>query len=180
MVEDRLLLWRYRRGNREALCRIYEKYKNNLLALAVSLSNDVSLSEDVVHDVFVAFAQAAARLELRGSLRSYLSTCVAKRVGKLKRIKSLRVSRQAETYVVHRRSGRPDEMAMSVEALQRVGDALAQLPYEQREVVLLHLHSGLTFREIARSQKVSIHTIQSRYRYGLQKLKSELNSEIQR
>jgi len=120
----------------------------------------------------------AARLELRGSLKSYLSTCVANRVGKLKRIESLRVNGQAEADVVRRHSSRPDELAMSVEAFHRVGDALAQLPYEQREVILLHIHSGLTFREIARSQKISIHTVQSRYRYGLQKLKSKLNSEV--
>ena len=171
MLEDRLLVWRYRRGNRDALRRIYEKYKNNLLALAVSLSNDVSLGEDVVHDVFVSFAQTAARLELRGSLRSYLSTCVANRVGRLKRAESLRVNGHADADVGRRYPSRPDELAMSAEALYRVGDALAQLPYEQREVVLLHLHSGLTFRKIARSQKMSINTIQSRYRYGLQKLK---------
>jgi RNA polymerase sigma-70 factor (ECF subfamily) len=178
MVEDMLLLWRYRHGSRDALCRIYEKYKNNLLALAVTLSNDVSLGEDVVHDVFVSFAQSAARLELRGNLKSYLSTCVANRVGKLKRIESQRLDSQAETEVARRRSGRPDELAMSDEALCRVGDALAQLPYEQREAILLHLHSGLTFKEIARSQKMSINTVQSRYRYGLQKLRSLLNSEV--
>ncbi len=178
MVEDRLLVWRYRRGSRDALCRIYEKYKNNLLALAVSLSNDVSLGEDVVHDVFVSFAQSAARLQLRGSLKSYLSKCVANRVGRLKRAESLRAGGRAEADVVRRHPSGPDESAMSAEALHRVGDALAQLPYEQREVILLHLHSGLTFREIAGSQKMSINTIQSRYRYGLQKLKSILNSEV--
>ncbi len=177
MVEDKLLVWRYRHGSKDALCRIYEKYKNNLLALAVSLSNDVSLGEDAVHDVFVSFAQMAARLELRGSLKSYLSTCVANRVGKLNRIESQRVNGQAEADVVRRHSSRPDESAMSVEAFHRVSDALAQLPYEQREVILLHIHSGLTFREIAKSLKMSIHTVQSRYRYGLQKLKSMLNSE---
>jgi RNA polymerase sigma factor (sigma-70 family) len=178
MVEDKLLVWRYRHGSKDALCRIYDKYKNNLLALAVSLSNDVNLGEDAVHDVFVSFAQMAARLELRGSLKSYLSTCVANRIGKLKRIESLRVNGQAEADVVRRHSNRPDELVMSVAVFRRVGDTVAQLPYEQRKVILLHLHSGLTFRDIARSQNMSIHTVQSRYRYGLQKLKSKLNSEV--
>ena len=67
---------------------------------------------------------------------------------------------------------------MSDEARHRVGDALGQLPYEQREVILLHLHSGLTFREIAGARKMSINTVQSRYRYGLQKMRSFLNSEV--
>jgi len=177
MLEDSLLVWRYRQGNRDALCRIYEKYKNDLLALAVSLSNDVSLAEDAVHDVFVSFARMVERLELRGSLKGYLSTCVAHRVGKLQRIESVRVKGRVDVEFVRRDASRPDSLAMSVEDLQRVGDALVKLPYEQREAVLLHLHSELTFREIAKLQKTSIPTVQSRYRYGLQKLQLLLNSE---
>jgi len=177
MIEDRLLVWQYRHGNRDALSRIYEKYKNDLLALAVSLSHDVSLAEDAVHDVFVSFARRAGRLELRGSLKSYLSTCVAHRVGNLKRAEGLRTNGQGEAEVIRRDSSRPDKLAMSVEDQHRVGDALVKLPYEQREVVLLHLHSGLTFKEIAKLQNRSIATVQSRYRYGLQKLQSTLNSE---
>ena len=178
MLEDRLLVWRYKRGSRDALCRIYEKYKNNLLALAVSLSNDISLGEDIVHDVFVSFAQAAARLELRGNLKSYLSTCVANRAGKMNRAESLHAIEQSDADAPCRQSNRPDVLAMSDEAICLIGDALALLPYEQREVILLHVHSGMTFREIARLRKMSINTVQSRYRYGLKKLKSELNSEV--
>jgi RNA polymerase sigma-70 factor (ECF subfamily) len=74
----------------------------------------------------------------------------------------------------------PDEVTISVEKLQRVRHALTLLPYDQREVILLRLHSGLTFKTIAKSQKRSIHTVQSRYRYGLQKLQSILNSEVEK
>lgn len=80
MLDDRLLVWKFKHGSDDALRCIYEKYKNDLLALAVSLSNDAVLSEDVVHDVFVSFAQMGARLELRGSLKRYLLTCTANRI----------------------------------------------------------------------------------------------------
>jgi RNA polymerase sigma factor (sigma-70 family) len=182
MLEDKLLIWKIKHGSSDALRRIYDKYKNDLLALAVSLSNsnDVSLSEDVVHDVFVSFAQRAVRLELRGSLKSYLSTCVANRVRELGRLERRRANRHDKAAIFRQDSERPDELAMSVEELHRVGDALIQLPYEQREVILLRLHSGLTFRGIAKSQGTSISTVQGRYRYGLQKLQSMLNSEVQK
>ncbi|HEX40549.1 MAG TPA: hypothetical protein ENN81_00620, partial [Phycisphaerales bacterium] len=39
MVEDRLLLWRFKRGDGEALRRIYEKYRTDLLRLAISVLN---------------------------------------------------------------------------------------------------------------------------------------------
>ena len=58
-----------------------------------------------------------------------------------------------------------------------MNNALAELPYEQREVVILHVQGGMKFRAIAKSRNVSINTIQSRYRYGLDKLRSLLNSD---
>jgi len=58
-----------------------------------------------------------------------------------------------------------------------LNNVLAQLPYEQREAISMHLQGGMKFKEIAKSQDVSIGTIQSRYRYGLDKLRSILDSE---
>lgn len=52
--------------------------------------------------------------------------------------------------------------------------ALAELPVEQREVITLHLHAEMTFREIALQLGHSINTVQSRYRYGIEKLRTLL------
>jgi RNA polymerase sigma-70 factor (ECF subfamily) len=57
-------------------------------------------------------------------------------------------------------------------------DALAKIPFEQREVIILHLKGGMRFREIAAAQGVPIGTVQGRYRYGLEKLRSLLNEEV--
>ena len=65
------------------------------------------------------------------------------------------------------------------EELRRLADALAILPYEQREVIVLHLKGDLTFREIGVVRGVSINTVQSRYRYGIDRLRSLLNGEVE-
>ena len=62
MIEDGLLLWRFKNGNEDALCRIYEKYRTRLLKLANALSNDKELADDVVQDVFVSFAQSTVTI----------------------------------------------------------------------------------------------------------------------
>ena len=80
MLEDKLLVIKCRRGSRDAMCRIYEKYKDFLLTLAKGLSNEQQAAEDVVHDVFVSFARSARQFQLTGSLKSYLATCVSNRV----------------------------------------------------------------------------------------------------
>jgi len=56
---------------------------------------------------------------------------------------------------------------------------MAQIPSEQREVVGLYTQGDLTFRQIAALQNVSINTVQGRYRYGMTKLRSTLNGELE-
>jgi RNA polymerase sigma-70 factor (ECF subfamily) len=58
--------------------------------------------------------------------------------------------------------------------MERLSHALAELPFEQREVVMMHLHASMTFRDIARARKISPNTAKSRYRYGIDKLKTLL------
>ena len=57
MLEDTVLIWKFKSGSGEALSRIYQKYKIDLLRLATILLNDTGDAEDVVHDVFLSFAQ---------------------------------------------------------------------------------------------------------------------------
>ena len=176
MLEDKFLVWKFKHGSADALRQIYEKYKNDLLGLAIALSKDKAGTEDVVHDVFVSFAQSAGNLQLRTNLKSYLSTSVANRVRNLARVEPITPLDAVE--VADADTNRPDRLAMSKEQMQRIGSALADLPYEQREAVILRLQSGLRFKDIAESQQVSVNTIQSRYRYGISKLQSILDGEV--
>ena len=65
MLEDELLKVRFKAGSVEALRRIYEKYRDPLLTLAMGLVNDAGTAEDVVHDAFVSFARSGARFRVR-------------------------------------------------------------------------------------------------------------------
>ena len=71
MLEDKLLILKLKHGSADALRQIYEKYKDDLLALAISLSNDRAIAEDTLHDVFISFAQYIGKIRLRTSLKSY-------------------------------------------------------------------------------------------------------------
>jgi len=55
--------------------------------------------------------------------------------------------------------------------------ALARLPEEQREVIVLKFFEELTLKEIAAVCGLSLNTVASRYRYGLSKLKSLLEAK---
>ncbi len=179
MIEDKLLIWKFKSGDEAALARIYEKYKGDLLRIAAGLLNQTSVAEDIMHDVFVTLAQSADKLKLSGNLKGYLATCVVNRVRNSNRVQ---IRQQAvgldETGPVVTDSDKPERWIVRNEELDKLNDAMSQLPYAQREVVILHIQGGMKFRAIAKSQNASINTVQSRYRYGLDKLRSLLNGEV--
>ena len=181
MLEDKLLIHKFNRGDGDALRRIYVKYRNDLLKVAAALLNDRSGVEDVLHDVFVTFAQSVGDFQLRGSLKGYLSICTANRA----RDKNRAMQRQHTIGLNN--AGRirsdisgPARLAERSELAEQLDHAMAQLPYEQREIIILHLQSKVRFRQIAKSKAVSVNTIRSRYRYGLNKLRSILDGELKR
>ena len=179
MLEDKQLIWKLRRGNRNALCRIYEKYKDDLLRIAAGLLKERSEAEDTVHDVFASFVGASNNFTLTGSLRGYLITCVANKARNLNRTKSQqrKVSLDEIEPTVSNLK-RPDQWIIYDEEFQRLHNAMAQLPHEQREAVVLHIQGAMKFKEIAEFQETSVKTTLSRYRYGLDKLRSILNDEV--
>lgn len=179
MIEDELLKWKFKCGSRDALRRIYEKYLNRLLTLAMALLNDVGAAEDVVHDVFVSFAESADAFKLAGSLKSYLTTCVVNRARDRIRMRKRGPRRLDGTESIVSNLDRPDHQIVSSERSKQLNDAVAKLPVEQRVVIVLHLKCELKFREIARLEGTSINTIQGRYRYGLNKLRSIMRDEVE-
>ena len=179
LMIDRLLVARCKRGNRDALRRIYEKYRDDLLVLAIALSHDVNLAEDAVHDVFVAFARNVASFKLTGSLKAYLARCVANRIRDLMRMhrSRARAINTERACSASQDENDPGRLIVCSEELRLLSSALAELPHEQREVIVLHVHSQMRFRLIAKSLGISVNTVKGRYRYGIRKLRSILNSE---
>jgi len=181
MFEDRFLIWKYNLGKTDVLCRIYVKYKDDLMTLASALLYDKSSAEDIVHDVFVVFIRSCGKLRVTESLKGYLTTCVVNNVrNKNKAGQRHRSNSLEHVESIASNSNRPDFFAIFDEQSQRLAWALSQLPYQQREVLLLHLYSGLKFKDIGKLEGQSINTIQGKYRYGLDKLRSLLNSEVEK
>jgi RNA polymerase sigma factor (sigma-70 family) len=181
MLEDRLLIWKFNRGRKDVLERIYSKYKDDLMTLSAILLYDKSVAEDIVHDVFVKFISSCGNVKLNKSLKGYLITCIINAARSKNKFRQKREGTSLEqTGQISSDSNNPDLVVILNEQSQNLAKALSILPYEQREVLLLHLYNGLKFRTIAELENESISTIQGRYRYGLNKLRSLLNGEVEK
>ncbi len=179
MVEERLLILRFKRGSPQALRRIYDKYKVELLKLATVLLGDGNTAEDIVHDVFVSFAGSAERIKLTGSLRSYLATSVVNRIRNHRRNNGRHGEVSLEGASLPPSGGPgPAQWAILSEQLALLAEALQQLPYEQREAVSLRMEMDMSFRQIAAVQRVPLNTAKGRYRYAMERLRSLLESEV--
>jgi RNA polymerase sigma factor (sigma-70 family) len=181
MLEDRILVWRFNHGRQEVLHHVYDKYRTDLLTLAVGLLGDLAAAEDVVQDVFLSLLRLSGRLKFTGSLKGYLATCVANGARNI-----LRAHRRHpmggldDADLMAASDTRPDEAAALVEELDQLKWALGQLPYEQREVLVVRVYGQMAFQEIARQQGISTNTALGRYRYAIDRLRSLLNSEVRR
>lgn len=181
MFEDRLLISRFKAGRREAFRKIFDKYESDLTTLATNLLVDSNAAEDVLQDVFISFVRRIDDFQLTGSLKGYFVTCVVNRARDYmrKRQRQKTVPFQAvEEYESDLAT--PVQLLIKNEQLEQLTCAMRELAYEQREVIILHLHERMRFKAIARLQGVSDKTAQSRYRYGLDKLRSILNGGVKK
>jgi len=179
MFEDQRLLSRLRAGDKDALRRIYEKYIDDLLRVATSLLSDIQSAEDCLHDVFVDFAGSVDGSMIRSNLKSYLISCVANRARdqlrrQIRQSKSQRNKLCSQSIPIN-----PTKQLIEAEESARVFAAIAELPYQQREVFVLRVQGQMRFREIAGLLGLSINSVQSRYRYAIEKLRTILKEENQ-
>jgi RNA polymerase sigma-70 factor (ECF subfamily) len=167
---DRAALNRIARGELDALDELYERYKTMAYSIALRITNDASLAEDVVQDAFLgAWRNAARYLEGRGSVKTWLLAIVHHRA-----IDAVR-RRRPTTDLPERDEAPPlalrlpdvwAEVAANLDAVA-VRDALAALTDVQREAIELAYFGGLTQVEIAEQTGTPLGTVKSRMRLGL-------------
>ncbi|OHB65504.1 MAG: hypothetical protein A2Y76_04770 [Planctomycetes bacterium RBG_13_60_9] len=179
MLEDRIIVWRFNHGRPEVLHHVYEKYKTDLLTLAMALLGDLAAAEDVVQDVFLSLLRLSGRLKFTGSLKGYLTTCVLNGARNIIRAHHRHpMGELDEANPIPAQDMRPDDVAVVEEQLDQLKWALGQLPREQREVLVLRVYGQMTFKEIARQQGVPTNTALGRYRYAIDRLRSMLDGEV--
>lgn len=166
-ITDRDLLLRHRAGDAEAFAAVYDRYAAGLLFYLRSRTGDAALAEDLLQDCFLRLLNVSP-FELRDSVQNLLFVIARNLALDEGRRSSLR-SRSAPRLVPA-----PGAPAEDLEPLAR---ALQELPEEQRDVVVLKFHAGLTFARIAEVVEVPEPTVKSRYRYALSKLAELLKGD---
>ena len=175
--EDSRLVAQLRTGDREAFRQVYERHKGDVLALVTAMLGRPQEALDLLHDVFVSLARSAPSLWPNTNLKAYLLTAAANKArDHLRRSAPATMDAEAND-PPGPQAADPLRVVTAEEEAQRLSRALASLPEEQRIVVALHVYGGLTFKEIAAREGEPENTVQSRYRYALEKLRRSCSGE---
>jgi RNA polymerase sigma-70 factor, ECF subfamily len=154
-----------RRLSAEDVRRLYDRHGPALVGYACSFVRDAAVAEDVVHQVFLRLLSAEIRMPEVPV--AYVYRAVRNTALNVQRNELKNVALDPQSSVFKHRGG-------NQEAALTLQNALAELPEEQREVVVMRAWSGLSLEEISTATGAPLNTVASRYRYGLEKLRDKL------
>ena len=154
--------------------RLYDEHAPALFAFLLNLTRNEDDTRDCLQETFVKLARNPALLDGVRNERAFLLRLAHNQAVDTMRRRDARdrhLSRLAEESVgLFAATGDADEATFR----RQVAASLAELPHEQRAVVHLKLWEGLTFEQIAETLDIPQNTAASRYRYGIDKLRSRL------
>ena len=161
-------------GEPAALRQLHDRYAGLVFGLARRVLGDDAMAEDVAQEVFVAIWQEPGRFDpTRGSLRSWLGLLAHRRAVDRVRAEVRRAKGEHKldgTELTANDQNEVDEQLARAWLAGRVQAALAQLPTEQREAVVLAYYGGRTYRQVAVELDIPEGTAKSRLRLALAKL----------
>ena len=179
-ADDRLLLQRIVEKDKDALDSLYGRYATPIYSLALHMLKQPSLAEEVTQDVFLnIWLKADSFNSARGQPRSWIMSVAHHRVVDVIRSRRRTVSMtDPDGYETLERlpTGGPSVEGQVQQNLdrERIMGALATLPENQREVILMAYYEGYSQSEMADRLEQPLGTIKTRVRLAMQKLRAAL------
>ena len=152
---------------------LYDRFGEKLYHYLVLKLGSCQDAEDILQEAFYRFARYSVRWKMIRNPRAFVFKVARNEANrflkrKIEQHKTLQLNLDSKKAIASVIQG-PDESSEKL-----LAESLARLPEDQREIVLLKVFEGMTFKEIARLCGLSVNTAASRYRYGLSKLRLSL------
>jgi RNA polymerase sigma-70 factor, ECF subfamily len=157
-----------------ALEQIYDFAGSELHGYLIGLTGSTHDAEELMNDLFIRIIDKRKKLAQVANLKAYLFRMTANMAWDSLRRKQ-KHSKSLSEYSVIIEANENSEVSDDEKA--QLNMALASLPPEQREAIVMKFFLKKTFAEIATILNISENTVTSRYRYALQKLKAFLGDE---
>jgi RNA polymerase sigma-70 factor (ECF subfamily) len=170
-LPDKMLRAALARNDPAAVELIWDRYAGDLFAYLQAVLCSRHDAEDVLQTVFVKIAQKRHRLAKARHLDAYVYRIARNEafsfIGRRKRERKVRAVNES-WLIVPEGHKEQNELAEELQAI------LTRLPQQQRQVIVMKIYRQKTFLEISGLLGLSQNTVASRYRYGMEKLRTLL------
>jgi RNA polymerase sigma-70 factor (ECF subfamily) len=182
---DAALMLRVKRGNRAAFAELVDKYKQPVMNFIFRSLRDEAEAEDLAQNVFLQVYKSRGRYKQTAKFSTWLFT-IARNLclNELRRRSRHPAESLEETHTEYEdqparqfedksQIAAPDEV-LHGELAEKIEEAIAELPENQRSAMLLCRQDDLSYEEIAKVLRCSLSATKSLIHRGREALKEKL------
>jgi len=163
------------RGDERALAQLYDRYGGAVYHLALRITRDPGMAEEISLDAFLQIWRQAERYNAdHGTVSSWLFTIARSRA--IDRVRALGAAKRtlAEDPTPVSHAAQPEEIASVAQRRRLVRAALADLSDAQRVALELAYYEGLSHSQIAARLGEPLGTVKTRIRQAMQVMRRSL------
>lgn len=173
-------IWqRFQRGDEEAFSYIFDAYHLQLFEYGQRFTSDEHLVRDSIQDVFFELARKKGKLSLTDNILFYLLKSLRQRIFyNIRKNKNVSFETNPELFdefnLRYSMDVNPVEKELN---LDRLADAVNQLPARQKETIYLKFYKNLSNQEIAEIMQINYQSVGNNIQKAIHKLKSLIESD---
>lgn len=169
-MEEQVLIKRIQNGDKTAMTSLIISWYQPIFAFIYKNTGDYHISKDLTQEIFIKVAANISGYKPKTPFKNWLFTIASNHLKNHYRTLSRRpvyVEISDEHIII-------DKEMENIATETDIKKALAKLPAEQREAVVLRYYNEFSIKDIAKITGIKETTVKARIRYGLEKLRIEL------
>ena len=183
MIEtDSQLITALREGRESAFKELFARHYSTLCAIAYNYLGDSLLAEDIVSEVILNLWLMRERLDIRTSLRVYLSTAIRNRcinfIGSSRNRYERSLPEMGDDLLNAKTNEHPLGHLLEQELEDRVKAAIRSIPIDSKRVFMLSRYHSMSYMEIAENLGISVNTVKYHIKQSLAHLRKELKEYL--
>lgn len=178
LVEENILIEKCKSGVREAFGPLMEIFRRRLYSYLFKLTDNSTDTEDVFQETLIKIWKGLPKYNNRNKFSSWMFSVAHNTAMDHLRKKTMEKNFEGirdDTANFHENPDLSDELHNN-EIKKQISIAVEKLSEKQKNVFLLRIHSGMSFKKIAEVTGESLNTVLSHMRYAVIKIKKYVRS----
>lgn len=176
MLKNAIMDKSHGRDRLNELEHVITEYQDQIFRFAFFRTGSIADAQDIVQDVFIKLYRDVGCLHAVSNLKSYLFRSISNACADYQRSRNRKRFEPLDKAVIplEMQEGAVASHLLLIEEYNRIEGLLESLPAEQAEVIRLKVLDNLSFVEVAQLFDIPVTTVKSRFKYGIDKLKTKI------